>query len=61
MTIEELDQEDLTLREVIHDLEKTILSYKVWIAKNDVARQRILSDMEAKSQALRVNVGDLLE
>lgn len=47
MTIAELDQEDLTLREVIHDLEKTIQNYRTWMARNEVIRNSMLQDMAA--------------
>lgn len=45
MTLEELDQEDLTLREVIHDLETMVVRYRQWLATNDAARYEILDDM----------------
>lgn len=53
MSIEELDQEDQTLREVIHDLEKLIITYKGWIEKNDIARQEELERL--KKEAAVVN------
>lgn len=49
MTIEELDQENLTLREVIHDLEKQISVYRGWIKRNDIARGEELARMEKES------------
>jgi hypothetical protein len=45
MTLEELDQEDLTIREVIHDLETTIARYRQWLAANEAARHAVLDDM----------------
>lgn len=48
MTLEELDQEDQTLREVIHDLEVLIETYRGWLARNDKARLAQLDDMAAR-------------
>lgn len=49
MTLQELDQEDQTLREVIHDLEKTIQSYRAWIDRNAIARHALLDAMASEA------------
>lgn len=45
MTIEELEQENLTLREVLHDLKKFQGRYEVWIAKNEREISEKLQEM----------------
>lgn len=52
MTLEELDQEDQTLREVVFDLKKLIGTYELWIRKNAEARAAILADMEQESSGV---------
>lgn len=46
MTLEELDQEDLTLREVMHDLQTLLRTYESWIKRNELERHNILGQMQ---------------